>query len=162
PGHQVEPAAAAPARRPGAAPSPLPGQLGLPRRPGAPPVEPGVPGADRRPLRPAAGRAGGGRPGGGGGGGPGGPPGPGAAGGAGVGGGLVWTAGGAVVVWPHGLCYTNELWGGTANGYRRLSDSNYDWGQGLPELAAWQRRSGVTALDVWYFGTDPALGRLPL
>jgi hypothetical protein len=76
--------------------------------------------------------------------------------------GLLWMAEAAVAVWPHGLCYTNELWGGTANGYRRLSDSNYDWGQGLPELAAWQRRCGVAALDVWYFGTDPALARLPL
>jgi hypothetical protein len=72
-----------------------------------------------------------------------------------VGGGLVWTAVAAASVWPHGLCYVNELWGGTANGYRRLSDSNYDWGQGLRELAAWSRRHGVGSLDVWYFGTDP-------
>jgi hypothetical protein len=80
----------------------------------------------------------------------------------GVAAGLLWTAGAAVAVWPNGLCYTNEVWGGTANGYRCLSDSNYDWGQGLRELAAWQRRCGVTALDVWYFGTDPALARLPV
>src|SRR4029077_5254690 len=41
-------------------------------------------------------------------------------------------------------------------GYLRLSDSNYDWGQGLPDLRAWQRRAGVNELDVWYWGTHPA------
>jgi hypothetical protein len=70
---------------------------------------------------------------------------------------MVWTAWGALAVWPYGLCYTNEFWGGTANGYLCLSDSNYDWGQGLKELAAWQRQRHVDRLDVWYFGTDPGL-----
>jgi hypothetical protein len=73
----------------------------------------------------------------------------------------VWMAWAAGSVWPHGLCYTNELWGGTANGYRLLSDSNYDWGQGLKDLARWQRRRRVADLDVLYYGTDPAAGRLP-
>jgi hypothetical protein len=81
-----------------------------------------------------------------------------------------WTAGGAVawgllssvVVWPDGLCYTNELWGGTGRGYLCLSDSNYDWGQGLTELARWQERHGVHDLDVWYFGNDPLLHHLPV
>src|SRR5207302_1262889 len=54
---------------------------------------------------------------------------------------LAWTARAACVVWPHGLCYTNELWGGTKQGYLCLTDSNYDWGQGLTELAAWQRNN---------------------
>src|SRR5262249_26381884 len=47
---------------------------------------------------------------------------------------VLWAGYSALAVWPHGLCYTNELWGGTANGYLCLSDSNYDWGQGLGEL----------------------------
>ena len=76
--------------------------------------------------------------------------------------GVVWTALAAALVWPHGLCYTNELWGGTARGYRCLSDSNYDWGQGLRELARWQQQRGLPALDVWYFGTDPLLQTLPM
>jgi hypothetical protein len=76
--------------------------------------------------------------------------------------GFLWTTGSALAVWPHGLCYTNELWGGTARGYLRLSDSNYDWGQGLKELDRWQRAHGVDLLEVWYFGTDPILKRLPL
>jgi hypothetical protein len=65
-------------------------------------------------------------------------------------------------VWPHGLCYTNELWGGTANGYRCLSDSNYDWGQGLKELAQWQEAHQASDLHVLYYGTDTSLARLPM
>ena len=76
--------------------------------------------------------------------------------------GVLWSAAAAMSVWPNGLCYTNELWGGTANGYRLLSDSNYDWGQGLNELARWQCAHGVERMDVWYFGTDPALRTLPM
>jgi hypothetical protein len=72
---------------------------------------------------------------------------------------LLWTS---LSVWPHGLCYTNELWGGTANGYRCLSDSNYDWGQGLYELAQWQEANQVRDLHVIYYGTDTKLARLPM
>jgi hypothetical protein len=60
------------------------------------------------------------------------------------------------------LCYTNELWGGTANGYHCLSDSNYDWGQGLKELAHWQKEHQVHDLHVLYYGTDTALKQLPM
>lgn len=72
---------------------------------------------------------------------------------------LFWSA---FSVWPHGLCYTNELWGGTANGYRCLSDSNYDWGQGLYELAEWQEANQVDDLHVIYYGTDRKIARLPM
>jgi 4-amino-4-deoxy-L-arabinose transferase-like glycosyltransferase len=77
--------------------------------------------------------------------------------------GVLWAAWSALAVWPNGLCYVNEAWGGTRDGYRLVSDANYDWGQGLPELARWQtRRGGDRPLDVWYFGTDAALLHLPL
>lgn len=76
--------------------------------------------------------------------------------------GLAWSVVSVVTVWPHGLCYINELWGGTEDGYLRLSDSNYDWGQGLKDLACWQQENGVGTLDVWYFGTDPAITTLPM
>jgi hypothetical protein len=59
-------------------------------------------------------------------------------------------------VWPHALCYVNELWGGTSTGYQYVSETNYDWGQGLKELAAWQQRTGNSNLEVWYYGSDPA------
>ncbi|MFZ0932065.1 MAG: hypothetical protein WAN11_25930 [Syntrophobacteraceae bacterium] len=68
---------------------------------------------------------------------------------------VFWTAASSVIVWPNALCYVNELWGGTAEGYKLLSDSNYDWGQGIGELRDWQQRNGIENLDVWYFGADP-------
>lgn len=68
---------------------------------------------------------------------------------------LGWTACRAVQVWPNGLSYTNELFGGTPRGYLALSESNYDWGQGLPELTRWADGHGVGEMDVWYYGTDP-------
>jgi hypothetical protein len=74
----------------------------------------------------------------------------------------VWLLWSSWSVWPHGLCYTNELWGGTANGYRCLSDSNYDWGQGLKDLAQWQEAHQVRDLHVLYYGTDTSLARLPM
>jgi hypothetical protein len=74
---------------------------------------------------------------------------------------LCWTAEAAVTSWPHALCYTNELWGSRETACLRVSDGNYDWGQGLPELAKWQREHGLTQLDLWYFGTDPASKREP-
>jgi len=73
--------------------------------------------------------------------------------------GVAWSVAAAVVVWPNGLCYTNELWGGTERGYLCLSDSNYDWGQGLKELAIWHEQNGAP-LDVCYFGSDPDIHKL--
>jgi hypothetical protein len=70
------------------------------------------------------------------------------------------TAIAAIRVYPEALCYTNPLWGGTAQGYRLLSDSNYDWGQGLAELSRWEAEHGIDNLDVWYMGSDPAIKTL--
>jgi hypothetical protein len=74
----------------------------------------------------------------------------------------IWLLWASVSVWPQGLCYTNELWGGTPNGYLCLSDSNYDWGQGLKELAEWQQEHVGGHLDVLYYGTDTSMRRLPM
>lgn len=76
-----------------------------------------------------------------------------------TGGSLAWTASAAVLVWPNGLCYVNPLWGGTREGYRLVSDSNYDWGQGVKELAAWQKKTGTEGLVVLGFSSDPLLHR---
>ena len=79
-----------------------------------------------------------------------------------AGAGLCWTAVAAARTWPDGLCYINEAWGGSELGYMLLSDSNYDWGQGLKELAGWQQKHGQPPMEVWYFGTDPSLQRMPV
>lgn len=67
----------------------------------------------------------------------------------------------SVTAFPDALRFANALSGGTHTGHLRLSDSNADWGQGLPALAAWAETRGVARLDVWYFGTDPRIERPP-
>lgn len=71
----------------------------------------------------------------------------------------LWMATSSTRCWPNGLCFVNEAWGGTEGGYRLVADSNYDWGQGLDELAGWRQRHGITRLAVLYYGTDPGLDR---
>ena len=63
----------------------------------------------------------------------------------------------AVLVWPDGIGYANRLWGGPETSHRWLSDSNSDWGQGLPELKAWWSRNQQPIVKVWYYGTDPSI-----
>lgn len=55
------------------------------------------------------------------------------------------------------LAYFNELGGGPERGGDLLVDSNLDWGQDLPRLAAWLQGHGVSEpINLVYFGTaDP-------
>lgn len=62
---------------------------------------------------------------------------------------------------PDALCYANPLAGGTGRGHLALSDSNHDWGQGLPALRRECAERGLSSIDVWYFGSDPAVERSP-
>lgn len=62
-----------------------------------------------------------------------------------------------LLIWPHGLCYFNEFWGGSKSGYRYLSDSNYDWGQGLDDLTGWREQHNQPAMKIWYYGADPRI-----
>ncbi|MBP3959243.1 hypothetical protein J8F10_28700 [Gemmata sp. G18] len=72
-------------------------------------------------------------------------------------------AGTTAWVWPHGLSYFNQAWGGMPVGSTLLHDSNYDWGQGLPELRSWNtHHNNNEPLAVWYFGTDPDIMYPPL
>ena len=68
--------------------------------------------------------------------------------------GLAWAAVSVASAWPHGLCYVNELYGGMAHGYRCVSGSDYDWGQGVRELQQWQVDHD-RGLALLYYGTDP-------
>jgi hypothetical protein len=67
----------------------------------------------------------------------------------------------AIVTAPHGLRYQNQFWGGTARAGDNLTDSNFDWGQGVPELREWWTANGEPTLHVWYYGTDPNAFRPP-
>lgn len=64
-------------------------------------------------------------------------------------------------VWPHGLGYINQAHGGPKEAYRLVTDSNVDWGHGLPDLKEWHAANGAPPICVWYFGTDPAVNREP-
>jgi hypothetical protein len=60
-------------------------------------------------------------------------------------------------VYPHTLTYFNQFVGGPGNGYKYLTDSNIDWGQGLKHLRNWMDRQSVPHVGLAYFGTaDPA------
>lgn len=57
---------------------------------------------------------------------------------------------------PHYIPYCNELWGGPAQAYRVVSDSNADWGQDLKATKAYLDRSGVKTCWLAYPQTaDP-------
>ncbi len=71
--------------------------------------------------------------------------------------GLGWAAISVAGAWPNGLCYVNELYGGTSQGYRCVSGSDYDWGQGVRELQRWQQ-SNQRSVALLYYGTDPVAG----
>lgn len=66
----------------------------------------------------------------------------------------------SVWVWPNGISYFNQLWGGPNAGEHLLHDSNYDWGQGLPELKAWCAAHNQR-VALWYYGMDPAANQPP-
>jgi hypothetical protein len=52
------------------------------------------------------------------------------------------------------LTYFNFIAGGPDGGHRFLADSNLDWGQDLPRLAAWMRAHDVREIQLGYFGSD--------
>ena len=69
---------------------------------------------------------------------------------------LAWNAAGAARAWPHGLSFVNGFYD-----ERAVSESNFDWGQGVPELRRWAEQNGARPLAVWYYGADPAIRRAP-
>lgn len=64
---------------------------------------------------------------------------------------------------PFYLSYFQPLGGGMDGGWRRLIDSSYDWGQGLPDLADWLRRREAqgdrSPVYLTYFGADSPRSR---
>lgn len=63
---------------------------------------------------------------------------------------------------PNYLSYSNELWDGPSKTYRVLTDSNVDWGQGLPALKRYIESHAATPCWLAYFGTvDPAYYEIP-
>jgi hypothetical protein len=57
---------------------------------------------------------------------------------------------------PDRLVYQNALWSSQVQARHHLTDSNYDWGQGLPQLREWWQHHDQPDLYVWYYGGDTA------
>jgi hypothetical protein len=70
---------------------------------------------------------------------------------------LSWSVILLIQIFPHSLCYFNPIAGGIEKGHLRMHDSNFDWGQGLPELIRWKDQHPGRPLYMWYFGTDPGV-----
>ncbi|KKU94026.1 MAG: Glycosyl transferase, family 39 [Candidatus Jorgensenbacteria bacterium GW2011_GWA1_48_13] len=65
---------------------------------------------------------------------------------------LVWYAAETFAGSPYYLSYFNEIGGGIKNGYKYVTDSNYDWGQDLKRLAVFVKENNIQKIAVDYFG----------
>jgi len=61
---------------------------------------------------------------------------------------------------PYFLSYYNTLAGGTREGYKIATDSNYDWGQDLKRLEEFVEKNNIKKIAVDYFGGDSLTYRL--
>jgi hypothetical protein len=69
---------------------------------------------------------------------------------------LAWHGISAARAYPVDLAYSNELWGGPANTYKYLSDSNTDWGQQLKAVKQYVDARGIQ--DCWFaYFVQPAI-----
>jgi 4-amino-4-deoxy-L-arabinose transferase-like glycosyltransferase len=70
---------------------------------------------------------------------------------------LVLLAAETLWVCPRFLTFVNFAVGGPSNGWRLLSNSDFDWGQGLIDLRHWMQEHRVSGITLTYFGfVDPA------
>lgn len=70
----------------------------------------------------------------------------------------------SALAFPHYIPYSNELWGGSGNTWKYLSDSNIDWAEQLRETKQYLDARGIK--DCWfvYFGggiADPGYYGIP-
>ena len=66
---------------------------------------------------------------------------------------LVWFLFESVLAFPYYLSYFNEIGGGKGNGYRYVTDSNYDWGQDFLRLTAFvNSHPEIDRIAVDHFG----------
>ncbi|KKW11827.1 MAG: Glycosyl transferase, family 39 [Candidatus Jorgensenbacteria bacterium GW2011_GWB1_49_9] len=65
---------------------------------------------------------------------------------------IAWALGETAAAAPYFLSYFNEIGGGTQNGYRYVTDSNYDWGQDLKRLKNFVEENNISKIAVDYFG----------
>ncbi len=64
---------------------------------------------------------------------------------------IIWSATETILAYPYYLSYFNQTIG-TNNGWRYVTDSNYDWGQDLKRLKAFVETNSIDKIGVDYFG----------
>jgi hypothetical protein len=76
---------------------------------------------------------------------------------------LLFHVASSVHVFPNYLTYANEAWGGPANSYRLLTDSNADWGQGLRAAKSYLDAHGIKECWFAHYGwnVNPAYYNIP-
>lgn len=67
---------------------------------------------------------------------------------------VAWLAVVSLRIYPHGLSFFNTWVGGADHGIEYLADSNLDWGQSLPDLAAFIKANNIQKFKISYFGGD--------
>ncbi len=65
---------------------------------------------------------------------------------------LIWYLLETLFTAPYFLSYFNQFGGGTDNGYKYVTDSNYDWGQDLKRLVSWVNDNKIDKIVIDYFG----------
>lgn len=69
---------------------------------------------------------------------------------------LAWHVISSLRVYPDYIAYSNEFWGGPADTYKYLTDSNTDWGQQLRSVKEYLDARGVK--DCWFaYFVEPAI-----
>jgi hypothetical protein len=74
---------------------------------------------------------------------------------------LVWTTAAVCIHYPYTISYFNHLAPTLEARLFALSDSNIDWGHGLPALRQWCLRNRVARVRLSYFGNDPPHRHFP-
>src|SRR3989344_3884070 len=59
-----------------------------------------------------------------------------------------------IISFPHYLSYYNILAGGTNNGYKIATDSNYDWGQDIKRLGKWVSDNNIEKIYTHLFSAN--------
>lgn len=65
---------------------------------------------------------------------------------------VLWYIAESLLSGPYFISYFNTFAGGTPDGYRIVTDSNYDWGQDLKRLAEFTNAHDIDKIAVNYFG----------
>jgi hypothetical protein len=65
---------------------------------------------------------------------------------------VIWFVMESLISMPYFISYFNEFGGGVMNGYKFVTDSNYDWGQDMRRLKIFVADKKIDKIAVDYFG----------